>query len=289
MIQRLPNELPCEAKSDPNSTHRGWVRRSPSWGGNKLPKCRPWSTTKRRRQQTPRMRSAQIWQEHENLNAVPLGRGSCTAVHRLPDIQFLPNSTYSLRYADSQLGTGGCSQGTANESGSRPTAATRSSGVTRPCPKNCWEGNAQVGWVFFLSSSSVSRDSEKARQVLHKPSSQVEFEMTRTQVRNREVPTWGIRFLFTQTNFQPPQNENWQRDVLICMHKTHTLLIQSLTAHPGYFTCTGMPVCEHQRCADKSHQGFQTWLFSSVVPDRAIGLSMYKMLRKPSSSHALSC
>lgn len=97
----------------------------------------------------------------QKLRTAPLGRGSCTAVHRLPDIQRLPHSTYSLRYPDSQLGAGGCSQRQQTRP-PRARARRRGSVVTQLCQKNCWEGNAQVG---FVSSSSVSRDSEKVCQV----------------------------------------------------------------------------------------------------------------------------
>lgn len=154
--------------------------------------------------QTPRMRLAQIWQEHENLNAAPLGRGSCTAVHRLPDIQFLPNSTYSVRYADTQLGTGGCSRGTANETGSRPTAATRIPVGTRPCQKSAGKGMLRLG--FFKLKFSF-QGLWKSLPGLHNPAAKSNLKWLEPRSEIGKYLTWGSGSLL----HRPSQTSNHHR------------------------------------------------------------------------------
>lgn len=187
-------------------------------------KCRPWSTTKRHGCVSANPSDvlgtdmARTWK----LRAVPLGRGSCTAVHRLPDIQFLPNSTYSVRYADTQLGTGGCSQGQQTRP---PRARPRRQGSRdTTVPRTAGKGMLRLGFKLKFSFQGLW----KSLPGLHNPAAKSNLKWLEPR---SEIGKYlcGDQFLFTQTkpNFQPPQNENWQQDVLICMHKTHILLIQS--------------------------------------------------------------
>lgn len=76
------------------------------------------------------------------LRAAPLGRGSCTAVHRLPDIQFLPNSSYSVRYADTQLGTGAAPRDSKGE----PRAPNEDLCRDTTVPKTAGKGMLRLGF-----------------------------------------------------------------------------------------------------------------------------------------------
>lgn len=154
------------------------------------------------------------------LRAVPLGRGSCTAVHRLPDIQFLPNSSYSVRYAHTQLGTGAAP----GDSKREPLAPNEDLCRDTTVPKAAGKGMLRLGFKLKFSFQGLW----KSLPGLHNPAAKSNLKWL--ELRS-EIGKYlrGDQFLFTQTkpNFQPPQNENWQQDVLICMHKTHILLIQS--------------------------------------------------------------
>lgn len=153
-------------------------------------------------------------------------------------------------------------------------------------PSQKLPGRELPDWVFDpLSSSWVSRDSENICWV--RTTRQTDFKRLGPRL---EVPYLsGNRFLFTSTkpNFQHHRMRSGKMLSSFACTKL-TLVDSKWTAHPGYFICTQMPVCEHEQCADKPDQVFQMRIFSPVVPDWAIVWSIYKMLRKPSSSHALS-
>lgn len=158
--------LPTEAKlGDPQ------LGRKPNcpWS-----KCRPWSTTKRRGRVSANPADAlgtdmaRTWK----LNAVPLGRGSCTAVHRLPDIQFLPKFHLLREVCRHPAGNRGLLPGTANETGSRPTAATRISCRDTTVPKKtAGKGMLRLGFKLKFSFQGLW----KSLPGLHKPSCQVKF------------------------------------------------------------------------------------------------------------------
>lgn len=88
-------------------------------------------------------------------------------------------------------------------------------------PSQKLPGRELPDWFFDpLSSSWVSRDSENICWVY--TTRQANFKWLEPGLETGKYLS-GNRFLFTSTkpNFQPPQNENWQDDVLICMHETH--------------------------------------------------------------------
>lgn len=202
--------LPTEAKSGDPQLGRKQTVRGPSAGHEEPPRSR----------QTPRTCLAQIWQEHESSGQCPLGEAAAQQCTGFLTFNFsqIPPTPWGMHTPSWEQGL---LPGTANESPSRPTGI---SVVTPPCQKLL--GRECSGWV--LSSSSVSRDSEKVCQVY--TTQQAKSNLKWLEPRS-EIGKYlrGDQFLFTQTkpNFQPPQNENWQQDVLICMHKTHILLIQS--------------------------------------------------------------
>lgn len=131
--------LPTEAKSEDPQLGRKQTVRGPS-AGHEVPPRAAASAKPSGVLGTDMART-------RKLRAVPLGRGSCTAVHRLPDIQFLPDSSYSVRYAHTQLGTGAARRDCQAE----PLAPNGDLCCNTTVPKTAGKGMLRVGFKLKFS------------------------------------------------------------------------------------------------------------------------------------------
>lgn len=145
--------LPTEAKLGDPQLWRKQTVRGPSVGREVPPRDTAVS------RQIPRMCLAQIWQERENLGQCPLGEAAaqqCTGFLTFSFSQ-IPPTLWGMQ-------TPSWEQGAAPRDSERdPLAPDRGNEdlVTQLCQELL--GRECSGWV--LSSSSVSRDSEKVCQV----------------------------------------------------------------------------------------------------------------------------